>query len=178
MNCPFFPFSQNSSNLFIRCYIALLEAAGKIMNQPSLLLAPDISDTRDALPISALADLLDRYHLGATPTRRETQRLICESRLFNFTALVSFQQDNIAGNQNDTSDRCDVNWLIQELRARQGGYFLWDELPGGHREPIGIRLNDRVLRPSFSQMLQPIAMRQLERLAIAFLSKLMYRIHD
>ncbi|MBM0741479.1 DUF1350 family protein [Phormidium sp. CLA17] len=159
-------------------YIALLEAKGKIMNQPSLLMAPDISDTRDALPIPILADLLDRYHLGVTPTRSETQRLICDSRLFNLTALISFQQDNIAGNKDDTDANSDVAWLIQELQNRQGAYFPWAEIPGGHREPIGIRLENVVLNPNIRQFLDPIALRQLEQLAIDFLSKLVYRTHS
>jgi len=159
-------------------YIALLEAKGKIMNQPSLLMAPDISDTCDALPIPALADLLDRYHFGVTPTRRDTQRLICDSRLFNLTALISFQQDTIAGNKDDTHNCSDVAWLIQELQNRQGAYFPWAEIPGGHREPIGIRLENVVLNPNLQQLLDPIALRQLEPLAIDFLSKLMYRMHD
>jgi hypothetical protein len=154
-------------------YIALLEAYGKIMDEPSVLIAPDIADTQDALPVSALADLLDRFHLGVQPTKQETQKLICESNLFNLTAIISFDQDTVAGTQNESVNRSDVAWLIQTLTNRvQHQPPLEAEIPGEHREPVAIQFGDVVLRPSLRHgLLEPLLTRKLEPLAINFLLK-------
>lgn len=157
-------------------YITLLEVSGEIIDQPSLLLAPDISDTSDALPIPALADLLDRLHLGAKPTRKETQTMVRASSLFNLTALISFEDDRIAGNQSGSIDQSDVAWFLQELQSKQGSQIFWREILGEHREPIGIRSGSSIIRPNLTHPVISISQRQLESLAIDLLSKLLFYV--
>jgi len=156
-------------------YITLLEASGTIFNQPSLLIAPDISDTRDALPIHALADWLDKKAWGVRPTRRETQALIHNSRLFNLTALISFAADQIAGTAIAPPETSDVAWFRQELQQRQQGCCIAQEIAGGHLEPVGTPLGDWVVRLHgwrSRSMLQRRCDRQLEAMAIDCLQKL------
>lgn len=128
-------------------YITLLEAMGDIIDQPSLLMAPDISDIQDALPIPPLARFLERLSLGIRPNRRETQTLVQQSQLFKLTALLSFNHDEIAGNVSQPSDKSDVAWFFKELKSRNLDSFIHQELPGGHREPIGLRIGRWLLRP-------------------------------
>ena len=64
-----------------------------IKGQPSLLLAPDISNTESAIPVRPLAQLLDKFGLGVLPTREQTQCFIANSSLFNLTAIISFDRD-------------------------------------------------------------------------------------
>lgn len=154
-------------------YIALLEAMGAILDQPSLLLAPDISDMQDALPFPALATWFDRLSLGIRPNRAETQAIIRESKLFSLTAVVSFASDDIAGNASQPGDRSDVAWFIQELSSRVPSRFAHQELPGGHREPIGVRIGRSLVRPDLKWgMVSPLAQRQLDSVAIALLTAL------
>ncbi|NEP88877.1 MAG: hypothetical protein F6K18_19665 [Okeania sp. SIO2C2] len=68
-----------------------------ILNQHSLLIAPDISDTNSAIPIPALAKLIDRIGLGAKPNRKQTQSLIKYSDLFQLISMISFSKDTVAG---------------------------------------------------------------------------------
>ena len=158
-------------------YIVLLETMRSILDQPSLLIAPDISDTRNALPIPSLADLLDRLKLGAVPNRQETQRRILDSSLFNLTALISFRQDTIAGTLSGSPDESDVAWFAQTLSRKQKANPIQQEIPGGHREPIAVRLANWVVRPPGHQgWLEPICDRQLESLAIEMLSELTHRM--
>jgi Protein of unknown function (DUF1350) len=101
---------------------AIITAAGlediSIFNQPSLLVAPDISDTQSAIPIPAIANLLDQIGWGVKPSRKQTQCLIERSQLFNLTALISFNKDTLAGSKTDqfkstkVREASDVFWLI------------------------------------------------------------------
>lgn len=154
-------------------YIVLLEALGKLFNQPSLLIAPDISDTQDALPIPVVASLLDRYKLGATPSRQAIQTLVRKSRLFNLTALISFDHDTIAGNFATSPDKSDVAWFAHELGNRPGSGFLKAEISGGHREPVAIPIGKSVLHPPYQgRVIEPIQGRSLEPLANQLLIEL------
>ncbi|MBD2461750.1 DUF1350 family protein [Oscillatoria sp. FACHB-1407] len=154
-------------------YIVLLEALGQLFNQPSLLMAPDISDTTDALPIPALAQLLDRYNLGATPTRQAIQTLIQTSRLFNLTALISFENDTIAGNLASSPEASDVAWFANEFGNRSGSGFIKAEIAGGHREPVAIPIGKSVLRPLYQgRVVEPMVGRSLEPLAVKLLAEL------
>jgi Protein of unknown function (DUF1350) len=158
-------------------YIVLLEAYGKIMNQPSLLIAPDISDTQDAMPLKGIASWLDRHRLGASPTRQATQVLVESSRLFNFTALLSFQQDRLAGTRAQSPLVSDVAWFAQALERQQGCLLVSQEVPGQHEEPIGVQIGRSVYRVDQNGMaVEPISMRQVESVAIAFLSQLAWRL--
>lgn len=152
-------------------YIMLLEASGCILDQPSLLIAPDISDTADALPkIPLLPALLDRWNLGVQPTRLETQDLVSQSPFFNLTAVISFKEDTLAGTQSEAPQTSDVAWLVQQLQARRVPNSLYRELPGGHLEPLGFSVGDRILGPSCQEPQQ----RPLEPLALELLDKLAF----
>lgn len=152
-----------------------------IKGQPSLLLAPDISDTESAIPIRTLAQLLDQLNLGAQPTRRQTQCFIEESSLFNVMALISFQHDTVAGNQQDKErsleiqQNSDVLWFIRQLQKRKR-QLIYQELPGKHLEPLGIKVGGYIvdLNP-FDKFIELISLRPLERVTVEFLEKLHQR---
>ncbi|HEY9737491.1 MAG TPA: DUF1350 family protein [Trichocoleus sp.] len=113
-----------------------------ICNQPSLLMAPDISDTTTAVPVKALARLLDRLKLGVQPTRRQTQDLIDRSQLFHLTGLISFDKDTVAGSIQDTCEaESDVLWLYRHLQSKG---LLHTELEGKHLEPVGVQVGDAI----------------------------------
>ncbi|MBW4483139.1 MAG: DUF1350 family protein [Tildeniella torsiva UHER 1998/13D] len=115
-----------------------LATAPTIWNQPTQLLAPDISDTTNAVPVKALAHLLDRLGLGVQPTRQQTLDLIDRSRLFNLTAMVSFTRDTVAGSIKDSHPATsDVLWLYQHLQTKQ---LVHAELGGKHLEPLGVEV--------------------------------------
>ncbi len=151
---------------------------GTILNQPSLLIAPDLSNTESAIPIRAIARGLDRLGLGVLPTREQTQCLIQHSNLFNLTALISFAQDKLAGSPADadqdlqTQANSDLLWLLRQLSRRQFP-LLHQGLPGQHLEPLGLRLGAVIIRFNpLGQWIQPLRERQLERSALELLELL------
>lgn len=166
---------------------AALDKAGlkeaSILSQPSLLLAPDISDTQSAIPVGAIARFLDNAGLGVQPTRQQTQCLIQRSQLFNLTAIISFDKDTIAGNAVEPKtgekpqEESDVFWLLQILRGRHYP-LLTIELPGKHLEPLGVRVGDSIvdLNP-FDKFIKPLIGRRLEEYAAKFLMQLWLRQH-
>lgn len=144
-----------------------------ICNQRSLLLAPDISDTEDAVP-RPLAKLLNRFGWGVQPNRSQTLHWIRQSALFNLTALISFTQDTIAGRwQDQDATKSDVRWLLTHLSDRP---LLHVELPGRHLEPVGIRMGRWIvdLNP-WDKWVQPLSQRQLEATVLMLLEKLARR---
>jgi Protein of unknown function (DUF1350) len=163
----------------------LIASAGlenaSILNQPSLLVAPDISDTESAVPIRAIAHLLDRIGLGVKPTREQTQCFIDRSQLFNLTALISFNKDTLAGSETDKCQpetirkNSDVLWLIGQLMQRKFP-ILHQELRGKHLEPLGIRVNEFIvdLNP-FDKFIELLKNRYLEERVIEFLDELRQR---
>ncbi len=164
---------------------AALDNAGlkdaSILSQPSLLLAPDISDTESAIPVGAIARFLDTAGLGVKPTRGQTQCLIQRSQLFNLTAVISFDNDTIAGSAlkpctgPKDQEESDVFWLLQVLRGRHYP-LLTDELPGKHLEPLGIKIGNYLvdLNP-FDKFIKSLTGRKLEAEAATFLSQLRQR---
>lgn len=154
-----------------------------IKGQPSLLIAPDISDTESAIPkpLTFIAHLLDKLKLGVIPTRKQTQCFIERSNLFNLTGLISFNKDTIAGSEADfTKDlnpknESDVLWLIEQLKDRKLP-ILHQEIPGKHLEPIGIQIGNYIvdLNP-LDKFIEPIKSRQLEHLTVKFLDELNQR---
>ncbi len=152
-----------------------------IVDQPSLLVAPDISDTESAIPIPAFARFLDRVGLGVKPTRGQTQCFIERSLLFNLTALISFDKDTLAGSETDEfksqkiKENSDVVWLIGQLKKRKLP-ILHKELTGKHLEPLGVRVGEFVvdLNP-FDKFIEPIKDRRLEGFVIQFLDALRQR---
>lgn len=152
-----------------------------IFDQPSLLIAPDISDTESAIPVKFVAQILDRLGLGVKPTRKETQCLIEQSNLFNLTALISFDKDTLAGSETDIykslkiQTESDVLWLIKELQKKPLP-ILHQELRGKHLEPLGIRVQNYIidLNP-FDKFIKSIKNRQIESATIQFLNELRKR---
>ena len=152
-----------------------------ILNQTSLLVAPDISDTQSAIPVPAIANLLDRIGWGVKPSRKQTQCLIERSQLFNLTASISFDTDTLAGNETDKFKSAkirkfsDVLWLIYQLKQRKLP-ILHQELPGKHLEPLGVRIGDYLvdLNP-FDKFIEALQDRKLERCALQFIDKLNQR---
>lgn len=153
-----------------------------IKGQPSLLIAPDISNTESAIPIRSLAVLLDKLGLGVRPTRAETQCFIASSSLFNLTALISFDRDKIAGSATDINKslevqkNSDVLWLIEQLKTRSLP-VLTQEVAGKHLEPIGIKIGNFIvdLNP-FDKFIKPIKYRLLEAQCVQFLSALKLKL--
>lgn len=149
-----------------------------ILAQPSLLIAPDISDTESAIPIRAIARFADQIGLGVLPTRKQTQCFIERSQLFNLTALISFDSDTVAGSVTDQSksnaiqENSDLLWLFHQLKTKKFP-ILHVELPGKHLEPVGINVGEYVvdLNP-FDKVIELLSGRLLERYAAKFLAHL------
>jgi hypothetical protein len=138
-------YTEPRSGKFLPPGRMLATARRGILNEPSLLLAPDIGDTDSAVPVPIVPNILDALGLGVRPTRAETQHLIATDELFGLTALISFERDRVAGNAAAPPEVSDVAWFIATLSARTGDRFLHEELPGGHLVPLGLRLADVVL---------------------------------
>lgn len=147
-----------------------------IKGQPSLLLAPDISDTESAIPIRFFAQLLDRFKLGVLPTRVQTQCLIEQSDLFNLTGLISFDRDTIAGSvanaQRQPLNENDVLWFLSQLKQRRCP-LLHQEVTGKHLEPVGVQIGGWVVDFNpWDKFAEPIAGRSLEAVVLQFLDRL------
>ena len=155
-----------------------------ILDQPSLLIAPDISDTESAIPVQAIAHFLDRVGLGVKPSRGQTQCFIKRSHLFNLTGLISFDKDTLAGSETDAlkpekiRQNSDVLWLIRQLKKRKFP-ILYKELNGKHLEPLGVRVGKFIvdLNP-FDKFIEPLKARRLEDFAIQWLDELRQRQHQ
>lgn len=146
-----------------------------ILNQHSLLIAPDISDTNSAIPVAALTKLIDRIGLGVKPNRKQTQSLIQNSDLFNFISMISFAKDTVAGSITDRDKSqyiqadSDVLWFVNTLQNRR---LFYQEILGKHLEPVGIKVGNYIvdLNP-LDKFIQPISHRCLEQIAIHLLDK-------
>lgn len=146
-----------------------------ILNQHSLLIAPDISDTNSAIPVAALTKLIERIGLGVKPNRKQTQSLIQNSDLFNFISMISFAKDTVAGSITDRDKSqyiqadSDVLWFVNTLQNRR---LLDQEILGKHLEPVGIKIGNYIvdLNP-LDKFIQPISRRCLEQIAIHLLDK-------
>lgn len=150
-----------------------------IRDQPSLLIAPDMSDTEAAVPLPVLARLVEKLGFRVQPTRAQTCCFTERSRLFNLTALVSFQGDTIAGTDSDPDltrrGRTDVPWLKQVLATRPVP-LLYAELPGKHLSPVGVRWGDLLVDGNpLDKFAEPLVRRQLERVCLEFLEALFQR---
>ncbi|MBX0330963.1 DUF1350 family protein [Oscillochloris sp. ZM17-4] len=166
-------YTDPASGLYLPPGRSKATARRGIIDEPSLLMAPDIGDTAAALPLPVLPQILDSLGLGVRPTRAETQRLIVEDELFHLTALISFAGDTVAGNASGSPEKNDVPWFIQTLRGRQDGTLLHRELAGGHLVPLGVRLADVVLEVDPQIGLLPAAPpAELERAALELLADL------
>ena len=152
-----------------------------ILNQPSLLIAPDISNTNSAIPIQAIANFIDRIGCGVQPDRKQTQFLIKRSNLFNLTGLISFNRDTIAGSITDENknkkirENSDVLWFFKYLQSRNQP-ILHQETHGKHLEPIGQQIGNYVvdLNPC-DKFIELLKKRQLEEITLRFLKELNQR---
>ena len=170
-------------------YIALLEIQEDIIDQPSLLIAPNIGSTRNAIPSDWLASLLDRWNLGVRPDRETTlewiEQAIAANELFHITSLLSFKQDCISGNRNGKQD-CRKRWFLplppstddvkhfNDLLQNQSGYFYtFNEIQGGHNKLAGWRMEQFVkeLDNSDGQLIHPIP-REVENSALEIINSL------
>ncbi|MBE9177691.1 DUF1350 family protein [Oculatella sp. LEGE 06141] len=159
-------------------YIMLLEALDVIFDQPSLLITPCISDTKDALPSPSLARWFDRHQLGVRPTKQATQELVHNSDLFNLTALLSCRDDAIAGNQQQLPETSDVAWFAQQLIQKQGDNSLCREIAGGHREVLAVRLGRYMVDWQLNNgLLQTARQRSVEQQALHLLQQLGQRLN-
>jgi Protein of unknown function (DUF1350) len=115
-----------------------------IKDQASLLIAPDIGNTQDAIKLPFLPEFLDSIGWGVLPTKQDTFRLIEESALFNLAKMISFNQDKIAGSEKAplTPDNT-VRMLIKIL----GDKLLHEEVEGKHLRPLGLELGDSIVGP-------------------------------
>lgn len=105
-----------------------------IQNQPSILLAPEISNTvsinKTNIPKTKP---LSKLELLVSPNARETKLMIAESKnLFNLTAIISFSQDFIA--------RDDINFLCKQLSLKPIYPPLHKELFGWHLDPNAVEI--------------------------------------
>lgn len=152
---------------------ALLPDSIGILNQPSILIAPDISDTDSAIP-KPIARIIDRLGFGVRPSRQQTQCLIENSHLFNLTALVSFERDAVAGSVQDQDDtKSDVRWLLNHLSEQNPPQ---SELPGKHLEPVGVRIGQWIVDLNLlDKFIAPLSRRKLEAIVLVFLEKLSRR---
>ena len=98
-----------------------------ILNQPSVFLAPEISNTVRILRSSwRISNPL------TNPTQNQTECLIQASQdLFNLLGIISFNWDNIAED--------DVAFLREQLKNKPD---LYKELKGDHFQPLTIHIED------------------------------------
>jgi Protein of unknown function (DUF1350) len=157
-------------------YILLLEMAGEldsqdflIKDQPSILIAPNISDTLKAVKSKWLAAYLDRKGCGVKPDRHNLRKQLSRSKRFNLSAVISFSLDQEAGTQNQTPeapDFSDVALITQVLETEANRLLLRTELlTYQHLEPvkIGFTVNHNV---QSSRKLEPQVLDYLQQLQI------------
>lgn len=148
-----------------------------IYNEPSLLLAPANPDTSDSVRVPLLPDILDDLGLGVRPSPAATRQLILDNLepLFNLMAVISFSEDEVAGNLSLPDSN--VAWLVRVLKEHHPDTFLQTELEGGHLEPNGIQISSssilvpRIAGPLIVPIIRPTS-RPLEPDAVNFLQQL------
>lgn len=105
-----------------------------IKGQPSILLAPEISNTvtLNKLTIPTTKPL-SKFELLVFPNASETKSMISQStNLFNLTGIISFSQDFIA--------RDDCTFLIQQLSLKPLLPPQHKELFGWHLDPNAVEI--------------------------------------
>jgi hypothetical protein len=97
-----------------------------IRDQPSLLLAPEISNT-----VRLLTSSLRVSNPLTQPNQKQTEAMIQASQeLFNLMGMISFSWDLIAED--------DVTLLLKQLQLRQFQPPQYLQTQGGHFEPLSI----------------------------------------
>lgn len=115
-----------------------------ITDQKSLLMAPDISNTQDAIKVPLLPAFLDSIGLGVLPTKQETFDLIQESDLFNLAKMISFRHDGIAGS---VGGKPGLDNTVRTLLSILGSKLESEEIEGKHLRPLGLELGDGIVGP-------------------------------
>ncbi len=121
--------------------------AVSLKNQPSLLLAPVIAGIDSAIPIAALAKLVQSLGLDVQPNVQETRCLISNSNLFRLLEIIAFAKDIQA---KDT-----VAWFIKELSQQ----LLKPVVPLANRThlaPLGWRNGDQELADNVIKSIQEL----------------------
>lgn len=105
-----------------------------IKDQPSVLLAPEISNTVTVNGITIPTHKpLSKFELLISPNARETKSMISQSKnLFNLTGIISFSQDSIA--------KDDEYFLVEQLSLRGFRPPLNKVLFGWHFKPLAIQI--------------------------------------
>lgn len=166
-------WTNPQTNLFVAPGLSLQQPRSGVRDQPALLLAPDIADTQQAIPIRWLARLIEALGWGVKPSKPEIQALIAGRDLHNPTALISFRDDTIAGNAEQPPSQSDVAWFIQTYTTPHPELFVHHEIAGGHLEPIAFRVGRWILAMSWNHPnITPDLPRPLEPLALALLTRL------
>ncbi len=141
-----------------------------IKGQPSVLIAPDISNTASAIPIRLLAQMIDNFGLGVAPSVKLTRCLVTHSELFRLIVLVCFKQDKIA------HETC--KWLTNQLCIKsklQNKLLpnLIEQLDGQHLELIGVKIGNCIVDFNpFDKFIEPLGSRKVETVVIQSLEKL------
>jgi hypothetical protein len=115
-----------------------------IQDQRSLLMAPDISNTQDAIKVPLLPEFLDVIGLGVLPTKQETFDLIERSDLFNLAQMISFNHDQIAGSVGGAPG---LDNTVRTLLRILGSKLVDVEIEGKHLRPLGLELGDSIVGP-------------------------------
>ncbi|MEM9264142.1 MAG: DUF1350 family protein [Cyanobacteria bacterium P01_F01_bin.13] len=138
---------------------AIVHTQPAIMDEPSLLLAPAITDLNGAIPIKALQRAFSNL-LKVYPTVEQTHQLIEHSQLFHLTGLLQFAHDPLA------VDTCQRLMQAQpHIRRRL--------LKGHHLEPMGIKIGQFIMDFNpLDKFIQPLSCRDLEFKAVALLHRL------
>ena len=134
-----------------------------------VLMAPDISGTRSAIPIAWLAKLLDWLGLGVRPTPAQTYALLQSSGVFRRAGLLAFLGDTIAGTR-ETRPPKTVALLYGILSRRRMERLEYAEQAGGHLQPCGGRVWFLSFGPGLAIPADPAAARPTQAAVTALLS--------
>jgi hypothetical protein len=121
-----------------------------IRGQPSILLAPEISNTVTLNKFNTpTSKRRSKFELLVFPNASETKRMIAQStNLFNLTGIISFSQDFIA--------RDDCSFLLQQLSLKRFYPPLHTELFGWHLDPNAVEIKHLgiCINRIFAQLIQ------------------------
>lgn len=106
-----------------------------LLNQPSILIDPVISDLDNAVPIKSLRRIVNRF-IRVQPSREETYCLINKSKLFGLTSII------------DLDSNLGEETVTQLKKVLAGHLFDFKSLlTGNHIAPLGFkRSNSAVVK--------------------------------
>ena len=115
------------------------ECTPSILDQPSLLIAPDNSDISAAIKPKPIAKLIERFGIRVKPSPVQTKALMQEGDFFNLMGLICFSSDNIA--------RETCKWFIHDFKKPPAESPKYLPLEGGHLRPLGIQVGNKIFNP-------------------------------